>query len=135
MSAGPSISALRIWAAAPRASPSPSEGSDLAPFDEFADLDFRDLRPPVGIEVEPYQQPYQGRLGVKLHAALKGTVRLQLQRGGRTNARRTVTFRRAGGRSVVLRVPNRFAQAKGAASGSPPDREARPTRARFEPSY
>ena len=75
--------------------------------------------PPVGIEVEPYQQPYRGRLGIKLHAARKGTVRLQLQRGGRTYARRTVTFRRAGGRSVVLRVPNRFAQAKGVRRSRP----------------
>ncbi|HYI80319.1 MAG TPA: hypothetical protein VEW67_05630, partial [Thermoleophilaceae bacterium] len=87
-----------------------------------------------GIEVEPYQQPYQGRLGVKLHAARKGTVRLQLQRGGRTYARRTVTFRRAGGRSVVLRVPNRFAQAKGAATLTARSGGAT-TRARFEPSY
>ena len=111
-----------------------SEGPDLAPFDEFADLDFRDPRPPVGIEVEPYQQPYQGRLGVKLHAARKGTVRLQLQRGGRTYARRTVTFRRAGGRSVVLRVPNRFAQAKGAATLTARSGTTI-ARARFEPSY
>ena len=111
-----------------------SEGSDLAPFDEFADLDFRDPRPPVGIEVEPYQQPYQGRLGIKLHAARKGTVRLQLQRGGRTYARRTVTFRRAGGRSVVLRVPNRFAQATGAATLTARSGGAT-TWARFEPSY
>lgn len=111
-----------------------SEGHDLAPFDEFADLDFRDPLPPVGIEVEPYQQPYRGRLGIKLHAARKGTVRLQLQRGGRTYVRRTVTFRRAGGRSVVLRVPNRFGQAKGVATLTARS-SATIARARFEPSY
>ncbi|MDA0173924.1 hypothetical protein OJ998_32780 [Solirubrobacter taibaiensis] len=111
-----------------------SEGQDLAPFDEFADVDFRDPLPPVGIEVEPYQQPYRGRLAVKLHAARKGTVRVQLQRGGRTYARRTVNFRRAGGRSVVLRVPNRFARAEGVATLTARSGNAI-ARARFEPSY
>ena len=43
---------------------------------------------------------FSSRLAIKLHAAREGTVRLQLQRGRRTYARRTVNFRRAGGRSV-----------------------------------
>jgi hypothetical protein len=111
-----------------------SEGKDLAFYDEFADVDFRDPLPPLGIEVEPYQQPYRGRLTIKLHAARKGSVRLQLQRGGRIHARRTVNFRRAGGRSVVLRVPSRFARAAGLATLTARSGAAI-ARARFEPSY
>ena len=111
-----------------------AEGEDLAPFDEFADIELRGKRPPLWIGVEPYQRPANGRLGFKLHSARKGAVRVALRRGHRTWARRTVTFRRAGGRSVVLRIPQNFSRAKGVATITVRAGSAN-SRAQFEPSY
>jgi hypothetical protein len=112
-----------------------AEGPDLAGGDESADADYSDRRPPLWLEVQPRPEfNREGRMGIEVHSARKGTVRLQLQRGNRTWLRRTVTFRRAGGRRVVLRIPRNFNRSGGVATLTARSGTAT-AKARFEPSY
>ncbi len=112
-----------------------AEGRDLAGGDEGPDAEYSGPRPPLWLEVDAEPEfSNDSRIPIKLHSSRKGTVRLQLQRGTRTWLRRTVTFRRAGGRSVVLRIPRNFHRTNGVATLTA--RSANATaKARFEPSY
>ena len=53
-----------------------------------------------------------GRIPVTVRSTRKGSVRLQVQRGGRTYTR-TIRLRRAGKREVTLRLPLRLAREDG----------------------
>lgn len=112
-----------------------SEGKDLAGGDESPDADYSGRRPPLWLEVDTEPEfTRDGRMGITVHSARKGTVRLQVQRRNRTWLRRTVTFRRAGGRRVVLRIPRNFHRVDGVAALTARSGNAR-ARALFEPSY
>jgi hypothetical protein len=81
-----------------------AEGPDLAGGDEGADAELRGPRPPLFVEADPRPQLGQA-FGVKVRSARAGTVRLRLAAGGRSFAARTLRFRRAGSRRVILRIP------------------------------
>ena len=73
-------------------------------------------------------------MAIDVRSERKGTVRLTLKRGKRTFLRRSVTFRRAGERDVVLRIPQNFFRADGVATLTARSQGAT-ANARFEPSY
>jgi hypothetical protein len=63
----------------------------------------------------------------------KGSVRLRVRRGNRTYTR-TVTFRRAGKRDVMLLLPRRLVRERGIVTLTARSRSAT-ARARLQPSY
>jgi len=111
-----------------------AEGRDLAGGDEDPDAEYRGKRPPLWFDVDAQPKFETQHLRLGLHSARKGTVRVQVERGNRTWLRRTVTFRRAGGRTVVLRLPRNFFRADGVATLTARS-GTKTARARFEPSY
>ena len=112
-----------------------AEGRDLAPGDEAPDADYEGKRPPLWIDVDAWPD-FSEQLSVQvgLHNRRKGAVRVHITRGKRTFLRRTINFRRAGGREVVLRLPRNFFRAEGPATITARSGSAT-AKARFEPSY
>jgi hypothetical protein len=110
-----------------------AEGRDLASGDEDGAPDVRGRRPPLSLEVDAHPKSIFDGIRATVRFTRKGTVRLQLRRGRRTYAR-TIRFRRAGTRVVLLRPPRTLVRARGlvtlrARSGSAT------ARARLQPWY
>jgi hypothetical protein len=112
-----------------------AEGPDLAGGDEGAYAELRNRRPPLFVEADPRPRLGQG-LGVKVRSSRAGPVRLRLAAGPRTFATRTLRFRRAGSRRVLLRIP------RSRLKGNLPDEVALTARSRaatarvlLQPSY
>ena len=109
-----------------------AEGRDLANGDQDADPEVRGPRPPLSLEVAARPQSIV-TLPISVRASRKGSVRLQVRRGGRTYTR-TITLRRAGKRDVVLRPPRRVARRQGVVTLTARSGNAT-ARARVQPSY
>jgi hypothetical protein len=79
-----------------------AEGPDLVGGDEYADNELHLKRPALQLQIRP--RPRIGAFSFDVHTRRPGPVTVKLRYRGRTYARRTVHFRRAGGRDVVMRV-------------------------------
>ena len=65
-----------------------AEGPDLAAGDEYASPEYRARRGPLALEVDARPRVGGGKLSVTVRAKRAGAVRVQLERGTRTWARR-----------------------------------------------
>ncbi|MDA0167093.1 hypothetical protein OM076_42930 [Solirubrobacter ginsenosidimutans] len=109
-----------------------AEGRDLAGGDEDAGPEVRGPRPPLSLEVDARPKSIL-TVRATVRTTRKGSVRLQLRRGGESMTR-TVTFRRAGKRDVVLRSPRRLAEEDGLVTLTARSVGAT-ARARLQPTY
>lgn len=110
-----------------------AEGRDLASGDEDGGPELRGPRPPVSLEVDAHPKSILNGIRTTVRFSRKGTVRLQVRRGRHTYVR-TIAFRRAGKRDVVLRPPRRLVRARGVVTLAARSGSAT-ARARLQPSY
>lgn len=110
-----------------------AEGRDLASGDQDAGPEFRGPRPPLSLEVAARPESIHGGIRTTVRSTRKGNVRLRVRRGAQTYTR-TLTFRRAGKRDVVLRPPRRLADAEGIVTLTARSGGA-VSRARLQPTY
>jgi hypothetical protein len=110
-----------------------AEGRDLAGGDESAGPDVHGPRAPLSLEVDARPRLIGNRIRITVRSQRKGTVRVQARRGSRTYTR-AITFRRAGKRALVFRLPQRLAREQGVVTLTARSGSAT-TRARLQPSY
>jgi hypothetical protein len=110
-----------------------AEGRDLASGDEDGGPEVRGPRPPLSLEVDAHPKSIFNGIRTTVRFTRQGTVRLHVRRGRHTYAR-TITFRRAGKRDVLLRPPRTLARARGLVTLTARSGRAA-ARARLQPSY